>query len=148
MGCMGVEDPSTHWPAHLAPPAVPELPEVETLAADLRPHLVGRTIVRCEVRFPTIVRHPDPDRLTAMMVAGVGNIYADESCFRAGVRPDRPANGLSRRAVGRLHAALGELLREAIANRGSSVDDYRDAWGEMGQEQHLLRVYGRGGQPC
>src|SRR5437868_9460794 len=67
MGCMGVEDPSTHWPAHLAPPAVPELPEVETLAADLRPHLVGRTIVRCEVRFPTIVRHPDPDRFTAMI---------------------------------------------------------------------------------
>jgi len=86
--------------------------------------------------------------LDQMLVAGVGNIYADETCFRARVRPDRPANELSRRAVGRLHAALGELLREAIANRGSSVDDYRDAWGELGSEQHLLRVYGRGGQPC
>jgi formamidopyrimidine-DNA glycosylase len=251
---------------------VPELPEVETVAADLRPHLVGRTIRCVDVRFPTIVRHPEPDRFAAllagrrieavtrrgkyilhhldggdglllvvhlgmtgqwrlvrrdvpepdhlhavlevdggmqvryrdvrrfgrlllgseeelvaarklprlgpepidpaftaadlyrklhvrrapvkallldqMVVAGVGNIYADESCFRARVRPDRPASELSRRAVGRLHAALGELLREAIENRGSSVDDYRDAWGEMGREQHLLQVYGRGGEPC
>ncbi len=247
---------------------------METVAADLRPHLVGRTVVGCEVRFPTIVRHPDPDRFAAelagrrilavtrrgkyivhhlsgapgeclllmvhlgmtgqwrcvapqtpepdhlhtvvtlddgrqlryrdvrrfgrlllgseaelvaarklprlgpepldpefgaadlyrrlharraplkallldqVVVAGVGNIYADESCFRARVRPDRPANSLSRRAVGRLHASLGELLREAIANRGSSVDSYRDAWGDLGREQDLLQVYGRAGEPC
>jgi formamidopyrimidine-DNA glycosylase len=252
---------------------MPELPEVETVASDLRPHLVGRTIQRCEVRFPTIVRHPDPDRFAArltcrriealtrrgkyllhrldgpgepellvvhlgmtgqwrvvpaatpesdhlhavlalddgrqvryrdtrrfgrlllgtepelvaarrmprlgpepvdpaftaadlyrrlharraplkallldqMVVAGVGNIYADESCFRARVRPDRPGNSLSRHAAGRLHGALAELLNEAIANRGSSVDTYRDAWGEMGDQQELLQVYGRGGEPC
>ena len=253
---------------------MPELPEVETVAADLRPHLLGRTIVSCDVRFPTIVRHPDPERFAAVLtgrrieavtrrgkylfhrldgcldeptllvvhlgmtgqwrcvpaetpepdhlhavlrlddgrelryrdtrrfgrlllgteselvaarklprlgpepldpgftaadlyrrlhvrrapvkallldqvvIAGVGNIYADESCFRARVRPDRPAGELSRRAVSRLHGALGELLREAIANRGSSVDDYRDAWGNMGGEQELLQVYGRGGEPC
>ena len=254
--------------------AVPELPEVETLAADLRPQLVGRTVTACDVRFPTIVRHPTPERFTAELVgrrikavtrrgkyilhhldggpgedtllvvhlgmtgqwrcvrpdapepdhlhavlaldggcqlryrdvrrfgrlllgsepelvaarklprlgpepldpdftpaglyrrlharraplkallldqkvvAGVGNIYADESCFRARVRPDRPANSLSRRAVGRIHVALGALLHEAIANRGSSVDSYRDAWGKMGREQELLQVYGRGGEPC
>lgn len=252
---------------------MPELPEVETITADLRPHLVGRTVTACAVRFPTLVRHPDaatfrarivgrrfealsrrgkyilhhlsappggevlvvhlgmtgqwccvggdtpeplhlhvvmelddgrqlryrdvrrfgrlllgtetelvalrklprlgPEpldpaftaaelhrRLRArraplkallldqMVVAGVGNIYADESCFRAGVRPDRPAGELSRRAVGRLHSALCELLREAIVNRGSSVADYRDAWGELGREQERLLVYGRAGQPC
>jgi formamidopyrimidine-DNA glycosylase len=86
--------------------------------------------------------------LDQVVIAGVGNIYADESCFRARVRPDRPANELSRRAVGRLHAALADLLREAIANRGSSVDTYRDAWGDMGGEQGLLNVYGHGGEPC
>jgi formamidopyrimidine-DNA glycosylase len=86
--------------------------------------------------------------LDQMVVAGVGNIYADESCFRARVRPDRPANTLSRPAVGRLHDALAELLNEAIRNRGSSVDTYRDAWGEMGDQQELLQVYGRGGEPC
>jgi formamidopyrimidine-DNA glycosylase len=256
---------------------LPELPEVETVAADLRPHLVGRTVVACDVRFRTIVRHPDPERFAAlltgrrieavsrrgkyilhhldgprdgpgdptllvvhlgmtgqwrcvapetpepdhlhavltlddgrqlryrdtrrfgrlllgsetelvaarklprlgpepidpafrasdlyrrlhvrraplkallldqMVVAGVGNIYADEACFRARVRPDRPGGSLSRPAVGRLHGALAELLTEAIANRGSSVDTYRDAWGEMGGEQEMLQVYGRGGEPC
>ena len=253
---------------------MPELPEVETIASDLRPHLVGRTVLGCDLRFPGVVRHPEPDRFVAelqgrrieavtrrgkyilhhlggsagprdllvvhlgmtgewrcvapgtpepdhlhavfhldgdgelryrdvrrfgrlllgteaalvgarrmprlgpepldpaftaadlyrrlhgrrapvkallldqVVIAGVGNIYADESCFRARVRPDRPAGELSRRAVSRLHGALGELLREAIANRGSSVDDYRDAWGNMGGEQELLQVYGRGGEPC
>ncbi len=270
---------------------MPELPEVETLAADLRPHLVGRTFTACEVRFPTIVRHPQPERFEAevvgqriealtrrgkyilhhldplheirtlpprfggdpgdggagptllvvhlgmtgqwrcvpagtpepdhlhavlalddgrqlryrdprrfgrlllgteselvaarklprlgpepvdpqftssdlyrrlharraplkallldqVVVAGVGNIYADEACFRARVRPDRPASSLSRRAAARLRGALADLLTEAIANRGSSVDSYRDAWGEMGGEQAFLQVYGRGGEPC
>ena len=49
---------------------MPELPEVETIAADLRPHLVGRTIVRCDLRFPTIVRHPEPE-LFVDLIAGL-----------------------------------------------------------------------------
>jgi formamidopyrimidine-DNA glycosylase len=249
---------------------LPELPEVETVTADLRPHLVGRTVTGCELRFPAIVRHPSPPAFVAgvtgrrieamsrrgkyilhhldsgelmvvhlgmtgqwryvrpdaeepphlhavfalddgcqvryrdvrrfgrlllggeqelvgdrkmprlgpepidpeftatdlyrrlhvrraplkallldqMVVAGVGNIYADEACFQARVRPDRPANTLSRQAVSRLRAALDRSLRMAIANRGSSVADYRDAWGEAGRQQEELLVYGRGGQPC
>ena len=249
---------------------MPELPEVETVAADLRPHLVGKTIVRVELRFPTIVRHPEPflfeggiagrriealtrrgkyilfhldggellvvhlgmtgqlryvkpeepllnhthailgldDRhelrytdvrrfgrillgteeelvangklprlgpepidpefsaadlyrrlhrrraplkallLDQAVVAGVGNIYADEACFRARVRPDRRADSLSRPAVARLREALDASLRQAIANRGSSVDDYRDAWGAKGAQQERLQVYGRAGEPC
>jgi formamidopyrimidine-DNA glycosylase len=249
---------------------LPELPEVETVTADLRPHLVRREIAGCDLRFPAIVRHPSPAAFAAgvtgrrieamsrrgkyilhhldsgellvvhlgmtgqwryvapgteepthlhavfqlddgfqlryrdvrrfgrlllgtdeelvagrkmprlgpepvdasftaadfyrrlhvrraplkallldqMVVAGVGNIYADEACFRARVRPDRPANTLSRQAVGRLRAALDESLSLAIANRGSSVADYRDAWGEAGRQQEELLVYGRGGQPC
>ena len=249
---------------------MPELPEVETIAADLRPHLVGRTIVRCDLRFPTIVRHPEPelfvdliaglriDSLTRRgkyihiglelervlvvhlgmsgqlrlvdagseiqshthaifelddgrhlryrdprrfgrlllgthsallearalphlgpepidpafsvddlyrllrrrraalkavlldqgMVAGVGNIYADESLHRARLRPDRPAGGLSRKSVQRLHSSLRESLDTAIKNRGSSVDTYRDAWGDIGGQQEVLLVYGRAGEPC
>ncbi|HEV2414520.1 MAG TPA: DNA-formamidopyrimidine glycosylase family protein, partial [Candidatus Dormibacteraeota bacterium] len=46
---------------------MPELPEVETIASDLRPHLVGRTIVSCELRFPTIVRHPEPELFTDLI---------------------------------------------------------------------------------
>lgn len=249
---------------------MPELPEVETIVSDLRPHLVGRTVVRCELLFPTIVRHPEPEafvdgvvglhikaldrrgkyivmradgdvvlvvhlgmsgqlrivdpaipllqhthavfdlengrqlrytdprrfgrlllgteatllasgampklgpepidsefsaedlyksfrhrkaRLKAILldqstIAGVGNIYADESLHRARLRPDRLAGSLSRKSARRLHESLRESLQVAIANRGSSVDTYRDAWGTMGTQQEKLLVYGRAGEPC
>jgi formamidopyrimidine-DNA glycosylase len=86
--------------------------------------------------------------LEQTVVAGVGNIYADEALFRARIRPLLPADTLSRPAVRRLAAALGEVLREAIQNRGSSVVDYRDVWGEAGSQQERLLVYGRAGEPC
>jgi formamidopyrimidine-DNA glycosylase len=249
---------------------MPELPEVETIVNDLRPHLVGRRIVRCELHFPTIVRHPEPEsfldsvvglRIEALRrrgkyilagldggallvvhlgmsgqlrlvdpetpvalhthatfdlddgrqlryrdprrfgrllfgtedelitsramprlgpepidtdfgaddlyvrlrrrraplkavlldqstIAGVGNIYADESLHRARLRPDRRAASLSRVSVRRLHEALREALEIAIVNRGSSVDSYRDAWGDLGSQQEQLLVYGRAGEPC
>ena len=249
---------------------MPELPEVETIAADLRPQLVGRTITRCELSFPTIVRHPEPEEfidavvdhriesvgrrgkyiqiglgnslllvvhlgmtgqlrivdevaplekhthavfflddgrqlryrdprrfgrlllgteqallsskkmprlgpepidpdfaadelyrrlrkrktsLKALLldqtaIAGVGNIYADESLHRARLRPDRVAGSLSKKSAQRLHESLRESLQTAIVNRGSSVDTYRDAWGEMGGQQEKLLVYGRAGEPC
>jgi formamidopyrimidine-DNA glycosylase len=81
-------------------------------------------------------------------IAGVGNIYADESLHRARLRPDRAAGSLSRMSVRRLHEALREALQIAIKNRGSSVDSYRDAWGEVGSQQEQLLVYGRAGEPC
>ena len=249
---------------------MPELPEVETIAADLRPHLEGRAIVRCELTFPTIVRHPEPEvfadsvvgtriesvrrrgkyillelghdlvlvvhlgmtgqlrlvdpatpvlkhthaiftlddgrqlryrdprrfgrlllgteqalidlrkmpklgpepidssfaadelyrrlrrRRTSLKavlldqaaVAGVGNIYADESLHKARLRPDRVAASVSPRSASRLHESLRESLTTAIRNRGSSVDTYRDAWGELGGQQERLLVYGRAGEPC
>jgi len=265
---------------------VPELPEVETIVADLRPHMVGRTIVRCELNFPTIVRHPEPEEFVDAVVgmrvdsmgrrgkyilisltpphlwggggeaaggatnnlllvvhlgmtgqlrlvdpvaplenhthavfflddgrqlryrdprrfgrlllgteqallsskkmprlgpepidpgfapdelyrrlrkrraaikavlldqgaiAGVGNIYADESLHKARLRPDRIAGSLSKKSARRLHESLRESLELAIANRGSSVDTYRDAWGEIGGQQEKLLVYGRAGEPC
>jgi formamidopyrimidine-DNA glycosylase len=249
---------------------MPELPEVETIAADLRPHLVGRTITRVELSFPTIVRHPEPelfvdgvagmriesvrrrgkyiliglgnqlllvvhlgmtgqlrivDEVAALekhthavfflddgrqlryrdprrfgrlllgtegellaskkmprlgpepldpefaadelyrrlrkrrapvkavlldqkAIAGVGNIYADESLHRAGVRPTRLANTVTKKSARRLHESLRDSLQAAILNRGSSVDTYRDAWGEMGGQQEKLLVYGRAGEPC
>ena len=249
---------------------MPELPEVETIVADLRPHLVGRTIVECDLRFPTMVRHPEPELFVRSMrgarivearrrgkyiflgldggallvvhlgmsgqlrlfdaktavekhthvvftlddgrelryrdprrfgrllygteaellevralpnlgpepidpgfgagdlyqrlhhrraplkallldqgaVAGVGNIYADESLHRARLRPDRRGNSVSKKAAARLHQALRESLELGIANRGASVDTYRDAWGEVGGQQEELLVYGRAGEPC
>lgn len=249
---------------------MPELPEVETIVADLRPHMVGRTIERAELSFPTVVRHPEPEafvdavvgmriesvgrrgkyilvglggdlrlvvhlgmtgqlrlvdpaaplerhthaifflddghqlryrdprrfgrlllgteqtlisakkmprlgpepidpdfaadelyrrlrkRRTSLKavlldqkaIAGVGNIYADESLHRAKLRPTRLANTVSKRSARRLHESLRDSLQTAIQNRGSSVDTYRDAWGEMGGQQERLLVYGRAGEPC
>ncbi|MGA7912474.1 MAG: bifunctional DNA-formamidopyrimidine glycosylase/DNA-(apurinic or apyrimidinic site) lyase [Candidatus Dormiibacterota bacterium] len=267
---------------------MPELPEVETIVADLKPHLVGRTIMSCELLFPSIVRHPEPEEfidsiaglriesvgrrgkfilirlggelllvvhlgmtgqlrlvevdspvekhthaiftldedsasppaqpsstspqvgrrrqlryrdprrfgrlllgteeallrsktlprlgpepidpgfaadelfrrlrgrrtslkavlLDQASIAGVGNIYADESLHRAHLRPDRVAGSVSRKSAQRLHDSLRESLQVAIQNRGSSVDTYRDAWGEAGGQQEKLLVYGRAGEPC
>ena len=81
-------------------------------------------------------------------VAGVGNIYADESLYRARLRPTRIASTVSRKSAQRLHDSLRESLVTAIANRGSSVDTYRDAWGDPGTQQEQLLVYGRAGEPC
>jgi formamidopyrimidine-DNA glycosylase len=86
--------------------------------------------------------------LNQNLLHGVGNIYADESLFRAGIRPRRRANTLTRTELQRLHSALREVLNEAIAAGGSSVSDYVDADGEEGFFQLQHRAYGREGQPC
>lgn len=86
--------------------------------------------------------------LNQTLLHGVGNIYADEGLFRAGIRPRRRANTLTRAELAALHGAVGEVLREAIAAGGSSVSDYVDADGEEGFFQLQHRVYGREGQPC
>jgi len=86
--------------------------------------------------------------LNQKLLHGVGNIYADESLFRAGIRPKRQAGRLSRSELDRLHVAVKEVLREAIKLGGSSVSDYVDAEGREGFFQLRHRVYLRTGQPC
>jgi formamidopyrimidine-DNA glycosylase len=86
--------------------------------------------------------------LNQKLLRGVGNIYADESLFRAGIRPRRRAAAITREQLGRLHRAVREVLREAIALGGSSISDYVDADGEEGFFQLQHRVYGREGEPC
>jgi formamidopyrimidine-DNA glycosylase len=81
-------------------------------------------------------------------VAGLGNIYIDEACFLAGVRPTRRCHRLTRKERAALLDAIRHVLTAAVANRGSSVDDYRDVWNARGSNQERLQVYGRGGQPC
>jgi len=86
--------------------------------------------------------------LNQKLLRGVGNIYADESLFRAGIRPRRRAATITREQLGKLHRAVREVLREAIALGGSSISDYVDADGEKGFFQLQHRVYGREGEPC
>ena len=86
--------------------------------------------------------------LNQKLLSGVGNIYADESLFRAGVRPRRRAASLTRAELQRLYAGLQAVLNEAIAAGGSSVSDYVDSNGDAGFFQFQHRVYGREGEPC
>ena len=86
--------------------------------------------------------------LNQKLLSGVGNIYADESLFRAGIRPRRRASSLSREDLRRLYLAVQEVLQEAISAGGSSVSDYVDADGEEGFFQLQHRVYGRKDEPC
>ena len=86
--------------------------------------------------------------LNQAVVRGVGNIYADEALFRAGVLPRSPSDSLTRARVKRVYEAMQAVLREAIESRGSSVSNYVDAEGRKGGFQLLHRVYQRTGEPC
>lgn len=86
--------------------------------------------------------------LNQTLLAGVGNIYADESLFRAGISPRRRAGRLTRSELEGLRQALRQVLRHAIRLGGSSVSDYVDANGERGFFQLRHNVYLRTGQPC
>jgi formamidopyrimidine-DNA glycosylase len=86
--------------------------------------------------------------LDQSFVRGIGNIYADETLFRARIHPLAVAARLSRARGRRLHAAMVEVLTEAIAKGGSSISDYVDADGRPGWFQLLHRVYQKTGEPC
>jgi formamidopyrimidine-DNA glycosylase len=86
--------------------------------------------------------------LNQKLLSGVGNIYADESLFHAGIRPRRPAGRLTREELDRLRKALVKVLKHAIRLGGSSVSDYVDADGERGFFQLEHCVYLRTGLPC
>jgi len=93
-------------------------------------------------------REIKPLLLDQQFLAGVGNIYADESLHRAGIHPRRKSDSLSGKTLSRLHRAVQEVLKEAIGAGGSSVRSYVDSSGSAGGYQHSLRVYGREGEPC
>ena len=86
--------------------------------------------------------------LNQKLLHGVGNIYADESLFRAGIRPRRQAGRLTAKELELLRSAIQSVLREAISLGGSSVSDYVDASGEKGFFQLEHKVYLRTGEPC
>ena len=81
-------------------------------------------------------------------VAGVGNIYADEALFRAGIHPLRPAGRLRRPEIERLHMGIVETLERGIDRQGASIDDYRDSNGERGSMQDEFLIHLRADQPC
>jgi formamidopyrimidine-DNA glycosylase len=86
--------------------------------------------------------------LDQTVLAGLGNIYANEALFRAGIRPTRRACRIRRAEAGRLLEAVRAVLREAVDLGGSSISDYRDGNGRPGYFQLRLRVYDRKDEPC
>ena len=86
--------------------------------------------------------------LDQALISGVGNIYADEALFRAGVRPARRAGRVTRRECERLASAIREVLERSIETGGSSIRDYVAPDGSDGFYQDERRVYARGGEPC
>lgn len=86
--------------------------------------------------------------MDSRVVAGIGNIYANEALFRAGVHPLRPAGKVSRARCARLAQAVKQVLHEALALGGTTLRDFRRSDGEPGYFAQQLRVYGRAGEPC
>jgi formamidopyrimidine-DNA glycosylase len=86
--------------------------------------------------------------LDQRVVAGLGNIYVDEALFAAGVHPSTPGGAVERVAIGRIAEAVVSVLREAVADGGTTLADYRDANGESGTHQGRLKVFRRHGKPC
>ena len=86
--------------------------------------------------------------LDQKLVAGVGNIYADEICFEAKVRPERAANSLSDKEIKRIFKATKSIMTEAVALGGSTVRTYVNSQGKLGQYQNKLKVYGKTDEPC
>lgn len=81
-------------------------------------------------------------------VAGVGNIYADEACFAAGILPTRLALSLQDDEIAALHAAIRDVLQAGVDSGGASFKDYRNTTGNVGSMQNLVKVFRRTGKPC
>ena len=81
-------------------------------------------------------------------IAGLGNIYVDESLFGAGIHPLTVCSAISTDQAGRLCREIRRVLKQAIRAGGTTFSDYRNAYGDMGQFRRRLRVYGREGEAC
>ncbi len=86
--------------------------------------------------------------LDQKLIAGIGNIYADESCFCAGVLPTRPAGKISEAEMKKLYVCVKKVLKSALAKKGTSADTYLQLSGRPGGFLPYLKVYGRGGENC
>lgn len=126
------EDTNAAWDASLG---------AEPLSGAFTPEHLAALAARSRVAVKTWL-------MDQRRIVGVGNIYASEALFRAGIDPRRPANTLTPAEVERLHEAVRGVLTEAIEFRGTTLLDYRDASGERGGFARRLRVYDRAGEPC
>lgn len=86
--------------------------------------------------------------LDQTIVAGVGNIYADEGMFYAGIKPEQEISKLKKAELEKVFNGFIRALNQGVKNRGTSISDFADAFGHLGTNQEVINVYGRGGKPC
>jgi formamidopyrimidine-DNA glycosylase len=125
---------------------------LESVVGDLGPEPLADDFT-ADALVEILSRHKGalkPLLLNQRVLAGLGNIYTDEALFIARLHPLRKANSLSPAEIGQLYAAIRHVLRQAIDNRGTTLQDarYRDAQGRPGLNVDSLHVYHRAGEPC
>ena len=113
----------------------------EPFAEDFSPPYLWSKLQRSRRCIKTIL-------LDQALVAGIGNIYADEALFKSGIRPEATASKLTQQQVTTLHQAIVEVLDTAINQGGTSFSDFLNVMGVNGNYGGIAWVYGRGGQPC
>ena len=114
---------------------------VEPLSEDFSPEYLRQTVAKSRRAIKTVL-------MDARVVVGIGNIYANEALFLAGIHPLIPAYNLEETALDSLMVSVRRVLRDAIEQGGTTLKDYRNGTGEIGHFQVHLRVYGREGEPC
>jgi formamidopyrimidine-DNA glycosylase len=114
---------------------------VEPLSPDFTGEWLGKALARSRQSVKKVL-------MDQRAIAGIGNIYATESLWRAGIDPSREARSLDTAESARLRDAIVGVLTESIAARGTSFRDYRDARGQRGSFVERLAAYGRAGEPC
>jgi formamidopyrimidine-DNA glycosylase len=122
--------------------------DLEARWADLGPDALSVTAPVLKRQLGDSTRSIKSALLDQSILSGVGNIYADEALFLAGVHPARVAGDLSNKELGRLSHALREVLETSIASGGSTLKDYADGDGIPGRAQEKHLVYGRAGKNC
>ncbi|MDW7675507.1 MAG: zinc finger domain-containing protein, partial [Bacillota bacterium] len=113
----------------------------EPLAADL-------TLGQFKERFKNRKVKIKQLLLNQQFIAGIGNIYADEILFEAGINPNRTADSLTEQEIERIYQSMRSVIALGIKYRGTSIKDYVDGFGIKGEFQHRLKVYGRTHQNC
>ncbi len=114
---------------------------VEPLDKSFTPEVLGKLLKGRSTKIKPLL-------LNQECIVGLGNIYVDESLFKAGIHPEKPAGKLTDKEVNRLHESIVSTLQEAVEQGGSSIKSYVNGQGEMGMFQQSLLVYGRKDEAC
>ncbi|WP_429843793.1 DNA-formamidopyrimidine glycosylase [Brevibacillus sp. FIR094] len=114
---------------------------VEPLDKSFTPEVLGKLLNGRSTKIKPLL-------LNQECIVGLGNIYVDESLFKAGIHPEKPAGKLTDKEVIRLHESIVSTLQEAVEQGGSSIKSYVNGQGEMGMFQQSLLVYGRKDEAC